>query len=379
VIRLCLCALSLSLCLGLAFKYLPASEPVISEDEQDADVPHDTEARFFKLHDAERNVDLFARYYTADLSQNDNGTVILFPPLAVTYIPKNIISGLLENGMSVIMLTHPFSDSVVYDGNGADTKASLLVRARNAMLLVSDMRDAKRVGEGRALVAERLSDLRFFLNAVKQGDINFSRGNFSEIFFLGYNEGGAAMAEFLSDRNELRIFPEIKAAAVIESVMLSDVTAPENTKRFSFTSNTEAPQIGTVPHSLLPVLFIAGDSIIAGKNRYRRYAAVLQELLESPSPFIIAAIKGAHYIDFTGLKNNYPVLELVFKGEMEENEGNNFWKRDTDALMDGISKTITAFYNAAASEDAEDSRDWARTLQAASPEVAVEISIEKTQ
>jgi hypothetical protein len=390
VVRLCICALSLSLCMGLAFKFLPAPELGMSEDEQNdvgqnAHVLSDAETGFFKLHDAERNADLFVRYYPAALSQNDNGAVILFPPLAVPHIPKKIISRLLENGMSVIILTHPFSDSVVDDGNGADTKASLLVRARNAMLLVSGMRDAKRVGEGRALVAERLSDLRFFLNAIKQGEINFSRGNFSQLFFLGYNEGGAAMVEFLSNRNELRIFPEIKGAAVIESVMLSGVTAPENTgapentKRFIFTPNTETPEIGAVPHSLLPVLFIAGDSIIAGKNRYGRYVAVLQELLESPSPFIIAAVKGAHHIDFTGLKNDYPVLELDFKGEMEENEGNNFWKNDTGALMDGISKIITAFYVAAASRDVENgARDWARTLQASLPEVAVEISVEKS-
>jgi hypothetical protein len=265
----------------------------------------------------------------------------LFPPLSFP-AADDMRAALVKCGYSVLTFTRPGFDREAKDSSGVFHTVSFPKKAQYFMLLLSGIKNEKQNAAQRLLAGERAADIRFILGELqKDGPLKTAAGVYDGLFLLGYGAGGAAAVEVAGDRSALDAYPELKAAAAIESIFLCDFEKPravenvmDEAKGFFWLRNRlyaffsrPVLQLTNIAHPEIPVLFIAGDRAQAKKKK-ERYIAVVQTMLESPAPFFFASVDGAHEIDFSSFASMYPVAPLFLKSSLPREETENAWPRE---------------------------------------------------
>jgi hypothetical protein len=265
----------------------------------------------------------------------------LIPPLSF-HAADEMRTAIGKSGYKTLTFTRPGFDREAKDPGGVLHTASFPKKVQYFMLLFSGIKNERQNAAQRLLAAERAADIRFILGELqKDGPLKTAAGGYDSLFLLGYGAGGAAAVELAGDRAALDAYPELRAAAAVESIFLCDFEKPpagENdmdeakgffwfrNRLFTFFS-APALQLTNIAHPEIPVLFIAGDGAQAKKKK-ERYIAVVQTMLESPAPFLFASVDGAHEIDFSTFANQYPVAPFFLKSSLPREEIENAWPRE---------------------------------------------------
>jgi hypothetical protein len=305
----------LTLSLAVSFRFLPKNEAAAGAQKA-----------AWTLHDTARGVDLFVSYYEG----GGNDVVLFSPPLSMPLSAvEELCFALKDMGYKVLAFTRPHFDSFAVNKDGETIELAFSQKLARYAQTAWGIKSIPMVNRQRQAAAEREADARFLLYSLKKdAPLREAVPYYENLFLLGYGAGGAAFVALSGDQGFLQINPEIKAAAAIESIVLCDFAVDD-----SFNEDDSGGFIAAlvykaehlfdkpvrlehIPHPLIPVLFAAGEDA-EGKNRYDRYAAVIQTMLESESPFLFASFNGVHAVDFSSFLRQYPVMALFFKGKKE--------------------------------------------------------------
>jgi hypothetical protein len=321
----------------IAFRFSP-------RDEWDDTATQKTQ---FTVNDPARNVDLFVSYYQGGKSD----LVLMSPPVTMPLsMVEDICFAFQEKGYKMLAFSRPYFDCTAIDENGEAVELSVFHKIKRYQQAMSSIKNINMTRYQRHDTAEREADIRFLLSALKADPLLREMvPNYENIFLAGYGAGGAASVGLSGNKAFLRDNPAVKAAAAIESIALCDFSereyesgknAMENIGiMFGRFFNKPLPRLENITHPEIPVLFVTGDGA-QGKNRYNRYMAVIQTMLESGAPFLFASVNGIHAIDFSAFSRKYPILSLFLKGKKE---GPGVWPRE-DAIAN-MADYLAAFFS----------------------------------
>jgi hypothetical protein len=305
----------LILSLVVAFHFAPSEEQPNSNAQK---------TQFTVSDSARGNIELFVSYYQG----NRNDLILVTPPVTMPLsMIEDICFALSRAGYKILAFSRPRFDNSAIDEKGKSVELSINKKTNRYIRAASGVKNIKMIQLQRDDAAEREADIRFLLSALNTEPLlKEIIPHYENIFLLGYGAGGAASIELSGDGNFLQANPAVKAVAAIESIVLCDFSERKYEPGKNILRNIggmfgrffkkPALQMENIPHPKIPVLFVAGDGA-QGKNRYSRYTAVVQTMLESESPFLFASINGIHATDFSALPRKYPVFTLFFKGKKE--------------------------------------------------------------
>jgi hypothetical protein len=273
-----------------------------------------------------------------------------------------LCAALGERGFSVISYTRPGS-------------AARLLRLWRAFH--GGTRSKKANDAGRALEAEKKAEIEYVLAYLKENLASLAPGaNGDALFLAGWGAGGSALAYLCAGQGETA--PGRWAAAakpaygalglvVVEGRFWSSwVPAPpppaiETSNAFLaplvrvrnwlarfLPERIEGP--GTPPQPAIPALYlVSGRALDEGE---KSYAAVFAALRNSAAPALLAALEGAGPLDYSDLREEYPLYTTLFSGSGgngSENSGESGGKGgylEKSAALIGLFCELTAPSNA---------------------------------
>ncbi|MDR1127804.1 MAG: hypothetical protein LBL20_00710 [Treponema sp.] len=297
------------------------------------------------VYDEERDSKYFLRVYgQTGPKPSAVPALLVVPPITGSILMADrLCASLRDGGFTVVSYSRLDFDfpSVDHDGKSRNPPLADIL---NLFRSYTGGRFSEAANNtGRSQEAERLADIRFLLNLIRQnrgipgyGEAPGIRTDWGRVFAAGYGAGGAALLSLADQDTALR------GIIVIESQLLSvykgdeRLPAPEFSRDANWfrslwagisgwaadLGSRKITGIGTTPNPKIPVCFIVSDQVQNAKHQNGRYAALIQVFRTAAAPVILAAASGAGILDYSDVPEKYPIYSTLFPGR-----GKKAWPR----------------------------------------------------
>jgi hypothetical protein len=284
-----------------------------------------------KIRDEGRNRDYFLRIYGPEQGGGPAPLVFLIPPEAGSVAAVDrICAGLRDMGFTVTSYSRKDFDFPARDEQNRPYFVSL--SKVNAMWRAfrrgTELTDANE--QGKALEAERLSDIEFLLPRISALAGDPARE--APLFLVGYGAGGSALILISASAGFAGRFDHVKGIVAVESMLWSTFRSdppvfpgvPKNAPaalRFRAEAGKWLEKLkvrrvtgmGPLPLPGVPVLGLvsAGGEDRGGENPRR---ALVETLRNAPVPAALAVIEGAGPLDYGDYPLSHPLYSFLFPG-----------------------------------------------------------------
>ncbi|AEF86637.1 hypothetical protein TREPR_0766 [Treponema primitia ZAS-2] len=336
------------------------------------------------IHDQVRNVNLYLRVYapSPDQGRETPGApglsgqalrkgplLLLVPPAAGSVlVVDRLCEDLSRRGFTVLSYSRQGVDAPAVRETGAKQLLSPVRSIRLFQAIFQGTRRAAANNLGRAIEEERMRDLEFLIASIRnRGDsdpplpVSADR---SCIFIAAYGAGGAALTTMASVPGFAGKNPAIRGIISLEGPILSALGhEPLKTPGLSRTeagflrflladigarlSNLRPRKIAgfdALPSPEIPAFFILSDRALYSRYRERRYMSVLECFRKGNNPAALARVPGAGPLDYSDVPKKYPLLSLLFPGDLKP-----IWSQEE--YIPGTASLITNFAAAILQDD----------------------------
>ncbi|GHV77544.1 hypothetical protein AGMMS49942_23650 [Spirochaetia bacterium] len=348
---------------ALAIYFVPSLDPRMA----------DAGVRTGVVRDTNRNTNLFLRIYEPDAEPR--ALLVLIPPAMGSLMTVDGLCGeLSRRGFTVLTYSRKGIDSPAIGDRG---KKLPLSPVRSIRLLEVIFQGTGRVAAnklGRALEEERKQDLIFLLRCIKSGTENLLTEDTDRdhVFIAGFGAGGAAAVSLAASPGFAAAYPAVQGIIGLECPILSAL-GQEPVKplgisreeagwwrffradlgnRIANLGPRKVKGIENLPLPEVPAFYILSDRALYAGRRENRYMSIRESFQRGTSPAALAMVPGAGPLDYSDVPEKYPLLSLLFSGDMAP-----VWARE-----DYIGGTASLIINFAAALDTGGQRPLTRTV-----------------